>query len=236
MSLVLNTGTAEKPSLVSSPTFVLGAAGWAGDNITWSLSADGTLTFDGTGEMWDFESGKSPWWDHRLSIETVVIPDGVTSIGQYAFYDCDNLTEITIPDGVKTIGEAAFSDCVGLTKVTIGDGVTTIGVGAFGYCGALKAITIPDGVTTIESHAFYDCRALANATLGAGVTTIGDEAFYGCTALANVTCLAAAPPPLGTRNFGKDTAYVLHVPAASIFYYKAEAAWNGVFVSIEAIQ
>jgi hypothetical protein len=207
MSLVLNTGTAEKPSLVSSPTFVLGteaaplASGQAGDNVWWTLSADGTLTFTGTGDMWDFVSEGSPWYEHRASIETAVIPNGVTSIGDYAFKGCYNLTDVTIPDSVTSIGAAAFSDCSKLTEIVIPDGVETIERSTFYRCYALKEVTIPGSVKTIENDAFRYCwEGLTEVTIPDGVETIGDRAFYVCSKLASVT-IPASVTTIGSNAF-----------------------------------
>ena len=115
------------------------------------------------------------------------IPNSVTTIGDYAFWNCDSLTSVTIPDSVTTIGNYAFQICSSLTSVTISDSVTTIGGGAFYSCSSLTSVTIPDGVTTIGNHAFQSCSSLTSVTIGDSVTTIGDWAFYGCSSLTSVT-------------------------------------------------
>ncbi len=92
-----------------------------------------------------------------------VVPNTVTTIGNYAFYDCDNLTSVTIPDAVTTIGNYAFYDCDGLTSVTIPDAVTTIGDHAFYDCYKLTSVTIGDSVTTIGKYAFSSCYDLTSA-------------------------------------------------------------------------
>ena len=91
------------------------------------------------------------------SLRSVVIPDGVTSIGEYAFYDCSSLTNIAIPDGVTRIGKCAFCDCSSLNSVVIPDGVTSIGESAFNGCESLTDIVIPNSVTSIGDGAFWRC-------------------------------------------------------------------------------
>ena len=117
----------------------------------------------------------------------VAIPDGVTSIKEFAFYRCSGLTSVTIPEGVTSIGKYAFYYCSGLTSVTIPKGVTSIGEYAFYYCRALTSVMILDGLTSIEKYAFYNCSGLASVTIPEGVTSIGEYAFYNCSGLASVT-------------------------------------------------
>ena len=121
------------------------------------------------------------------SLTSVTIGDSVTSIGNYAFAWCSSLTSVTIGDSVTTIGNDAFFSCDSLTSVTIGDSVTTIGYWAFGYCSSLTSVTIPDSVTTIGDSAFSECTSLTIVTIGDSVTTIGDYAFAYCDSLTSVT-------------------------------------------------
>ena len=108
-------------------------------DVNWKLSDDGTLTISGTGNMPDFSINvnnrtTAPWDSQRDKIKTVVIKDGVTSIGKYAFFWCSGLTSITIPNSVTSIGEHAFANCSGLTSITIPNSVTNIGKSAFTIC------------------------------------------------------------------------------------------------------
>ena len=109
----------------------------------------------------------------------------VTSVGNYAFYNCTGLTSVTIGESVITIGQGAFSSCSGLTSVTIGERVTTIGNQAFYVCTGLTSVTIPESVTSIGPSAFQGCTGLTSVTIPESVTTIGDQAFYGCDSISD---------------------------------------------------
>ena len=115
-------------------------SGSCGENVTWTLTADGTLTISGTGTMTDYANSGSPWYSCRGAIKSVVIQQGVTSIGNWAFWDCSGLTSVTIPDGVTSIGGDAFSGCAALTSVTIPGSVTNVGQYAFSGCSGLTDI------------------------------------------------------------------------------------------------
>ncbi len=118
-------------------------------------------------------------------VTDLIIPDSVTSIGDYAFSGCTGLTSVTIPNGVTSIGSYVFSDCTGLTSVTIPDSVTSIGGSAFSGCTGLTSVTIPNNVTSID-HTFSGCTSLTSVTIPNSVTSI-DGAFSGCTSLTSVT-------------------------------------------------
>jgi len=136
-------------------------------------------------------------------LTSITLPRGVTSIGNYAFYNCAGLTGITLPQGVKTIGESAFERCSGLTgSLTIPEGVETIGESAFEDCSGLTgSLTIPEGVTTIGEMAFYNCKGLTSLTLPEGITTIGERAFSGCRALTGSLTIPQSVTSLGLGAF-----------------------------------
>lgn len=132
----------------------------------------------------------------------VVIPDGVTTIGQEAFdgYGVyDNLTSVTIPGSVKVIEEWAFDNCTKLTSVTFSEGLETIGNWAFDNCSALTSITLPDSVTTLNGAAFANCTGLTSITIPAGVTSVQGSSFFGCSGLTSIT-VAEGNPVYDSRN------------------------------------
>ena len=124
------------------------ASGECGENLTWVLTEDGTLTISGSGKMKDYSqiyqgagyTPTAPWATYREQITKVVMESGATGIGDYAFYKYSNLTSVTIPEGVTSIGQYTFSGCSSLTSVTFPASVTSIGNNAFNDCTALKDI------------------------------------------------------------------------------------------------
>ena len=131
----------------------------------------------------------------------VVIPDGVTNIGDWAF-EYSDMTSVTIPNSVTNIGASAFEGCLGLTSVTIPDGVTSIGDNAFRLCRSLMSATISDGVTSIGYEAFSGCSSLTSVTIPSSITNIGEMAFFDCTCLTNVTIVAGVTS-IGSFAFEK---------------------------------
>ena len=169
-------------------------SGTCGDDLTWSLKENaGILTITGTGTMTDFESvhdstsNLSPFYSLRDSIRTVIIEDGVTSIGSSAFQYCSEMKSVTIPDSVSDIGYGAFYYCSSLTSVRIPRGVTRLGEVIFTGCTRLAEVSIPDSVTSIGIGTFSHCEALKSVTLPESLTRIGSNAFYYCIRLENIT-------------------------------------------------
>ena len=163
-------------------------SGSCGDNVTYTYTeADHTLTIKGSGAMSDYDWGTTPWYNYCEQITTVMIDDGVTSIGDKAFSDCSGLTSVSIPNSVISIGNDAFYGCSGLTSIDIPNSVTYIGDDAFRGCSGLTSVTIPNSVTSIGEGAFYGCSGLTSVTIPNSVTSIGDYAFFDCTGLTSVT-------------------------------------------------
>lgn len=187
---------------------VLGGA--CGDNMSWTLSA-GTLTITGTGAMWDFpESDMAPWYGYRHEIFRLVLGEGISTIGDLAFYDCKNILAVTVPDSVtdigsyafalcsgmemlklsrnlKTLGECAFSDCVKLQSLRLPDGLQSIGMKGFYRCESIPTVTVPASVTAIGVSAFGYCKSLVSADIRAAITAVPEFLFYGCGKLTTVS-------------------------------------------------
>ncbi len=144
-----------------------------------------SVTFEENNQSLYFYSGSQ--FAGCLSLTTINIPDGATSISHGMFSGCSSLTSITIPDSVTSIGNYAFSGCSSLTNITIPDSVISIGSSAFSGCSSLMSITIPDSVTVISNYAFYGCSSLASIVIPDSVTSIGNHAFSGCRSLTNIT-------------------------------------------------
>ncbi|MGM9552707.1 MAG: leucine-rich repeat protein, partial [Faecousia sp.] len=184
--------------------------GSCGENLTWSMDMDtGVLTFTGTGAM-DEYTCIPPWDSYNYFVTQVVLPEGLTNIGSWAFENCVNLTEVdipstvtaidegafwncnrlealTLPDGLEMIGPQVFSQCRRLADMELPSGVTSIGDGAFYGCSGLTEMTIPDGVTSIGQYTFAYCDCLTSVTIPESVTSIGSSAFCCCAALQSVT-------------------------------------------------
>lgn len=169
-----------------------------GMNLTWMYnSSASTLTISGTGAMTNFgNAGAVPWYSFRSDIKAIMIEGGVTTIGNYAFYGCDNalFTSISIPAGVTSIGNSAFYSCTSLASVTLPSTLVSISSNAF-HSNALTSISIPNSVTSIGSYAFKECSSLESVSLS-NITVLNEEVFSGCSALESI----ALPASLTTIN------------------------------------
>ena len=118
--------------------------------------------------------------------KNTVIPNSVSSIGSYAFYDCYILKSIDIPNSVTSIGDNAFRNCISLTSIDIPNSVTSIGSWAFNFCTHLTSINIPNSVTSIGDNAFSSCSNLTSIDIPNSVTSIGSSTFFYCTSLTSI--------------------------------------------------
>ena len=164
-----------------------GNCGADGDNLTYTLTGDGVLTITGSGEMMDYVSNSMPWYKYQSSITSILFSGDITSIGNYAFYDCTSVSSVTIPDSVTSLGAHCFACCSGLKAVTLSKNITSYGYWAFTECTGLSEITIPEGIETVGFGCFYKCTSLASVTLPNSLTSIGSGAFHYCSSLSSVT-------------------------------------------------
>ncbi len=213
-SLLLTLTMLVSPS--AADVVASGTCGADGDNLTWTLDSEGTLTISGEGKMKGYVSSSTiPWYSHWSVINTVVIEQGATSIGNYAFYYCSSLESVTIPDSVTSIGFYAFGNCSSLTSVTIPDSVTIIGADAFYGCSLFTSVTIPDSVTSIGDSAFCNCVSLETIIIPDSVTFIGDHAFLYCNSLASIVVdennTAYSSDEYGAL-FNKDKTIIIQYP------------------------
>lgn len=171
-------------------------SGKCGDDLTWTLSGDGSLVISGTGEMYDFDD--SMWDANKEYIKSVIIKDGAVNIGKNAFEQCTELESVTLPDTVTDIGGGAFSGCVKLPEINISNNVTNIGTGAFVSCGNLNIRVSQDnpnysdidGVLFDKNHtellSYSKDKICSKYVIPDTVTTVGVNAFYECKDLSEV--------------------------------------------------
>ena len=188
-------------------------------------------------------------------VTELVIPNGVTEIKNYAFYNCSGLTSITIHNSVTSIGAIAFSECSGLTSITIPNSVTSIGSQAFSSCSGLTSITIPNSVTSIGAYAFLGCSGLTSITIPNSVTSIGNFAFLGCSNVETLyissaiesigdyvfdVCNNLLEIKMGSKkaisaseNIFSSDAYnnaCLYVPEGRKFAYEKTSPWSNFYI------
>lgn len=204
------------------------AAGKCGDNLTWSLSNDGTLTMSGTGDMYDYSSDSSsvlhtPWSKYLNDIKNLVVNDGATHIGKLAFANCSNLYSVVLPDTVSSIGEQAFTFCSSLVSINIPDAVDSISYQTFFGCKSLDAIVLPASISSIAPYAFDGCSSLASIVLPGSIVTIGRGAFTNCTSLASISI------PLSVSSI-EYAAFSSCSALKDVYYVGSEDQWNTISI------
>lgn len=179
-----------------------------GEDLTWKFKG-GTLSIDGTGEMYDYsEDYLAPWSEHCVEITNVTISDGITSIGDNAFHSCKALSMVTFMDGLTRIGSGAFAGCEALGDFDFPYNLETIGANAFSNCNNLIDVTIPDSVQSIGSQAFSCCKGLQSVYLPPTLTIIPDGIFTDCKQLSSVD-IPGTVTEIGANAFSKCTAFSL---------------------------
>lgn len=186
------------------------------------------------------------------SLEDIIIPTGITSLGQwlfknctklkhckfdkgsqltnfglYTFSGCTALESIEIPSGVTEIGYETFSDCISLSSVTFSEGISRIIGRSFENCISLETIVIPNSITKINDDSFKNCSGLTSVDIGSGVTSIGGDSFNYCTSLEKIIVRAITPPNLSAilTPFNRTNNCPIYVPDESLEQYKTATNW-----------
>ena len=162
----------------------------------------------------------------NTSLTSVVLPSSVTSLGDSVFRGCTNLSDINLPDGLTSFGTGVFHACSSLTAITLPAGLTRIEHGLFCYCTGLTGIVIPENVTSIGAAAFEGCTGLTSITIPENVTLIDHVAFESCTSLTRITVLPTTPP-VCYASFTNTNNAPIYVPAESVNAYKEDRWWSG---------
>ena len=220
-------------------------SGQCGDHLYWALDKDsGALTISGEGAMWDYKEivywneygcSSAPWAQSYQSIKTVIISEGVTSIGVSAFRGCLSLESISIPDSMLRIEHYAFYYCIALKNLTIPDSVTKIASYAFLWCEALEWVTLGRGITEIELETFCGCENLSSIEIPDSVTTIGQGAFAICEALRSIN-IPESVTEIGRNAFersGLENVYISK-NVTSIGAYAFERCSSLVSIIVDA--
>jgi hypothetical protein len=176
-------------------------------------SVDGVLFNNSQTRLIQYPPGKAG--------SNFTIPNGVTSIVDWAFYGCAGLTNLTIGYGVTNIGSGAFGGCTSLTSMTIPNSVTSIGSYAFIACYSLKGVTIPNSLTSIGTQVFGSCGSLTTVTIPSSVTSMGDFAFSWCTGLRGVYFQGNAP--------GLGWSVFYNCSSATVYYLAGTTNWGSTF-------
>lgn len=162
-------------------------------------------------------------------LTSLVLPQSVTVIGNYAFSNCFGLTDVEMGDHVRAIGNYAFARCDSLTRVVMGDGVQSIGDFAFNHCGQLASIETGEGLKSIGDRAFASCNSLQRVALGSHVEQIASKAFSQSMSILDITCKSAEPPVLAAKDCFPLIVYTkaqVTVPMASLEEYRTADFWK----------
>lgn len=160
------------------------------------------------------------------SLSSVMMGNNVSSIGDYSFYQCRTLIDLNLSTGLKRLGNYSFYGCNRLMSITLPNGLEHIGDYAFGECSEFVTIDIPNSVTEIGDGAFMSLPLISNIIIPDSVTKIGDYAFKPCTSLTSVTVNAIEPPVLGNSVFDNNVIVEIKVPSDSVVKYKQDNKWG----------
>ena len=226
------TGWKNFTNIVSPYSGVCGASGNI-ENVTWVFDpATHTLTISGTGAMTNYNTYGGAWRDYKEEIQHVVIEDGVTNVGQYAFYQYPNLAGVTFGADVTNIDTYAFHGCTNIASLTLTGNNLSLQQSAFENCTGLTDVTFTNSVASIGTQAFMDCTGLKSITISSNVSGIANYAFRGCNVLKDVyvswtdpNTEVSAPTNIFYGVTVADVA--LHVPTEAVAQYATKAPWSG---------
>ena len=187
------------------------------NNLNYS-SIDGILCSKDSTILVRYPEGKTQ--------SSFIIPEGITTIGYYAFNNCDNLTSIIIPEGVTTIEEHVFTNCDGLISIVIPEGVTTVESATFINCSKLTNVILPKSLTTIEGWAFQGCDNLANINIPEGVTSINHGVFLSCS---NLSSIVIPKEVISIENSAFSGCYMLN----TVNYTGTKEQWDAIQIGTE---
>jgi len=187
--------------------------GKCGNELTWSY-ANGTLSIFGKGDMQDFtELTMAPWHHLRGEIIRVTLPEGLTSVGDLAFWNCERLVSVTLPKSVQKIGHYSFAGCKGLVFIDVGEALRSIGNAAFYECFSLDAVRLPYGLESIGYEAFFRCHSLSTVTIPENLKKMGASAFAYCTGLVRAEIRSSLNVLPEWTFYGCDLLAVVTMPS-----------------------
>ena len=200
------------------------ANGICGDDLTWELDADGTLIISGTGSMNYYANYTYvPWDSYKQKIKSLVIEQGVKSIGNFAFSDCNILSSVFIPNSVTELGCNTFAGCHSLTSITLPDSITDIDSGIFFDCKSLTKVTLPNNIKSISGQMFANCENLNNLTIPNNVSTIEGSAFDDCKKLTSIIIPDSV-------NLIKYRAFVNCNNLTNVYYTGTKKRWDKISI------
>lgn len=224
------------------------AKGDCGDNLIWTLYTDGELAIDvtesvkivqensklasnydedyeisyGIGDMYNFKEGNAPWYEWRYDIKNVSVERYVTYLGNYAFYNCPNLTEINFKsDWVTEIGYDCFKNCSSLTEITIPYRVAIIGSSAFEGCTSLEKVSLPENLTKLYPYIFTNCKSLNEIELNDNISSLDSGSFTNCSSLESLNI------PKSVSEIGQKAFYGCN-SLSNIYYDGSKEEWNNI--------
>lgn len=164
---------------------------------------------------------------YMSSLTNITLSEGITSLGDYCFWNCSSLTSITLPEGITSLGRGCFNGCHSLTYIALPEGITSLSDYCFGYCRSLTNIILPEGITSLGDYCFEYCRNLASITLPATLKEVYDNTFKDAMQQKRIIIKATTPPNvLGGGYDLIDSNYTLYVPKGTLATYKNTYPWS----------